>query len=387
MASEQAPSTIEEPVADVPATLPKLTGPQSRRSFLRRAGVATAVIPAAGGLLVSACYDDPTGAKEVKEPAIPTGGTPAPADTSHNSGTTTGATLVSADTMDKHHEDGVKLFLQNNTEKPITTGKGMQPLAHTLVDGVKVFNITMQDIKWETTPGNFEVARCYNGMVPGPEIRVTEGDKVRFIVKNELTESSSIHWHGVLVPNNMDGVPYVTQPPIKPGETFTYDFTVRNWGTHMYHSHHNAMEQTNRGLLGPFIIEPKDAALKYKVAKEYTLITNDTFLGFTLNGKGFPATDILTANLGETILIRYMNEGEMIHPMHLHGMPQKVVAIDGFPLANPYLCDTVNIPPGNRYDVLVECTEAGLWAFHCHILSHAESNTGMFGLVTVLKVA
>lgn len=387
--TEHAPNTVlEETQEPTPDLLQTVTGKQSRRSFLRRAGVASAMLPAAGGLIVAGCYDDPTGRKAPAEGAgaIPVGATTTPAATAsgHNTGTTN-VSATSADEMDKHHEDRVKQFL-SNIDKPLTTGKGMQPLPFTLVDGVKVFNITMQELKWETTPGNFEVARGYNGMVPGPEIRVTEGDRVRVIVKNELTESSSIHWHGVIVPNNMDGVPFVTQPPIKPGESFTYEFTTRNYGTHMYHSHHNAMEQTNRGLLGPFIIEPKDPAKKYKVAKEYTLITNDTFLGFTLNGKGFPATDVLTAKLGETILIRYMNEGEMIHPMHLHGLPQKVVAIDGFELSAPYLCDTVNIPPGNRYDVLVECTEPGLWAFHCHILSHAESSTGMFGLVTVLAV-
>lgn len=395
MASEQAPETTTEEIlaADAAPGLVKLTGRQSRRSFLRKAGVATAVVPAAGGMLVSACYNDPTGAKE--ETTIPTGGTASASGATSNATTTSSGTThttaaaqttpVSADVMDGHHEDQVKLFLKN-LEGPITQGKGLQPLQPTVVDGVKVFNLTLSEIKWETTPGNFESARAYNEQIPGPEIRVTEGDKVRIIVKNNLTESTGVHYHGLIVPNAMDGVPFVTQPPIKPGATFTYEFTVRNSGSHMYHSHHNAAEQTNRGLLGPFIVEPKDAAQRYKVAKEYIMITNDTFLGFTLNGKGFPATSALAAKLGDTILIRYMNEGEMLHPMHLHGIPQKVVAIDGYPLANPYLCDTVNLPPGNRYDVLVECTEPGLWAFHCHVLSHAESSTGMFGLVTVLAI-
>jgi len=113
---------------------------------------------------------------------------------------------------------------------------------------------------------------------------------------------------------------------------------------------------------------------------------NDQLGGFTLNGKGFPATQPLTAKVGQKVRIRYMNEGQMIHPMHLHGMPQQVFAKDGWNLPQPYMCDTVNIAPGERYDSIVDCTEAGVWAFHCHILSHAEGPTGMYGMVTVLIV-
>ena len=100
----------------------------------------------------------------------------------------------------------------------------------------------------------------YNGILPGPVIRVTEGDNVRVIVHNELTQSTSVHWHGVLLPNDQDGVPFLTQPPIRPGETFTYEFPIRegNAGTHMYHSHHNASEQVTKGLLGALIVEPRD---------------------------------------------------------------------------------------------------------------------------------
>jgi FtsP/CotA-like multicopper oxidase with cupredoxin domain len=192
-----------------------------------------------------------------------------------------------------------------------------------------------------------------------------------------------------MVPNAMDGVPFITQPPIKPGETFTYEFTARegNAGSHMYHSHHNAAEQVTKGLLGAFIIEPKEPASRPAFDREYTLILNDGPIGgFTLNGKSFPATQPLTAKQGETILIRYMNEGLMIHPMHLHGMPQLVIAQDGYLTPQPYRCDTLNIAPGQRWEVLVDATDVGVWAFHCHILSHAESNHGMFGMVTALVV-
>src|ERR687886_79437 len=101
------------------------------------------------------------------------------------------------------------------------------------------------------------ITYSYNGVIPGQEIRVTEGDKVRFVVKNDLPESSAIHWHGLHTPNKMDGVPFVTQPPIKPGETFTYEFVARPSGSHMYHSHHNSTKQVGQGLLGAFVIEPK----------------------------------------------------------------------------------------------------------------------------------
>ena len=112
----------------------------------------------------------------------------------------------------------------------------------------------------------------------------------------------------------------------------------------------------------------------------------DSSLGFTLNGKEFPYTQPILANKGDRIRVRYMNEGLMIHPMHLHGIPQLVIAKDGYNLPVPYKVDTLCIAPGERYDTIVECTEPGLWAFHCHILTHAESRHGMFGMVTVLGV-
>ena len=123
----------------------------------------------------------------------------------------------------------------------------------------------------------------------------------------------------------MDGVPFITQPPVKPGETFTYEFIARNPGSHMYHSHLNSAFQVTKGLLGAFIIEPKDKSAYPAFDKEYTMILDDGPLGYTLNGHGFPATEVLTANKGEKLLVRFMNEGLMIHPMHLHGMPMTIV--------------------------------------------------------------
>jgi FtsP/CotA-like multicopper oxidase with cupredoxin domain len=290
---------------------------------------------------------------------------------------------MSANEMDAMHEAGVQAFPAR------TEGLGGQPLPFQFDGDVKVFTLICQIVQWEVTPGRLVEAWTYNGVTPGPEIRVTEGDTVRVHVTNELPQSTTVHWHGLLLPNAMDGLPFVTQPPIKPGETFTYEFPIRdgNAGSHMYHSHYNAAEQVTKGLLGAFIVEPKDPATRPAYDREYTMILNDGPIGgFSLNGKGFPATQPVLAKRGERILLRYMNEGLQIHPMHLHGMPMTVVAQDGWLLPQPYICDTLNIAPGQRFEAIVEATEPGIWAFHCHILNHAESEHGMFGMVTALIV-
>lgn len=337
---------------------------KSRRHFMKLAGLAGI------GISAAACT--------VNAPA-PTADHEA---TSHAAAPAAEPSATPVD-MDAMHEQGVKKFLDLIGKDPVFFGNKLEP---TIVDGVKVFNLTCKEIQWDTGGGALANAMAYNGTVPGPEIRVKEGDAVRVVVKNEMTQSTSVHYHGVLLPNNMDGVPYITQPPIKPGETFTYEFTARNPGSHMYHSHHNATEQVTRGLLGPFIIEPKDTAREPAVDSDYTIILSDGPMGFTLNGKGFPYTQPIVAKLGEQVRIRYMNEGLMIHPMHLHGLEQLVFAQDGWNLPQAYFCDTLNIAPGQRFDVLVSCHTPGAWAFHCHILSHAESAHGMFGMVTALIV-
>lgn len=285
--------------------------------------------------------------------------------------------------MDRHHEEGVNEFLEGIGQREGFWGT---PLEYTMDGDTKVFEITASEIEWDTGGGVMFPAMAYNGMVPGPEIRVTEGDNCRFIVHNELHESTAIHWHGLVLPNSMDGVPFITQGPITPGSTFEYEFVARPAGSHMYHSHSNSAEQVTRGLLGAFIVEPADKSREPEVDAEYTIVLNDSALGFTINGKGFPYTDAIVATQGDKIRIRYMNEGLMIHPMHLHGMPQLVFAKDGYYLPVPFMCDTLNIAPGERYDVVVDCTELGAWAFHCHILSHAEGRNGMFGMVTALVV-
>ncbi|MEX2374781.1 MAG: multicopper oxidase domain-containing protein [Dehalococcoidia bacterium] len=262
-----------------------------------------------------------------------------------------------------------------------TEGLGGQPMAPVMDGDVKVFELTATEMQWEVEPGVWRDAMAYNGQVPGPQIRVQLGDTVRVVFHNELPESSAIHFHGLVLPYTEDGVPGLTQPLVLPGESWTYEFEVRNTGSHMYHSHMNGSVQIPMGLLGAFIVEDDTGG---PVDQDITMILNDGPLGYTINGKGFPATQPIVANLGERIRIRYMNEGLQIHPMHLHGMPQLVVAKDGYPLPTPHYEDTVTVAPGERWDVIVDVTEPGIWAFHCHILTHAEGPNGMFGMVTVL---
>jgi manganese oxidase len=269
---------------------------------------------------------------------------------------------------------------------------GNQPIEPRLDGDVKVFELTIDEIEHRIDAQKEPIAALgYGGTWPGPRITVTEGDKVRAIFQNNLDESTGVHFHGQRLPNAMDGVPLVTQEPIPPGGSFTYEFTARTPGSHMYHSHHNATDQVGRGLLGAFIVEPADPAQRYDrlygATQDIVWISNDSLGGFTINGRGFPATAPITATLGETIVIRYMNEGVMMHPWHLHGMPMRVVARDGYPLgAAEFTCDTLGVNPGERWDVVVTCDEPGAWAFHCHILPHAEGIDGMFGMVTALVV-
>jgi FtsP/CotA-like multicopper oxidase with cupredoxin domain len=249
--------------------------------------------------------------------------------------------------------------------------------------GIKVFELTAAPVQWETEPGVVKEAWTYNGMVPGPTIEAELGDRVRIVLHNELPEPTTIHFHGMTVPAAIDGVPVISQDAVLPGETFTYEFTVRNSGTNMYHSHFNAQKQVPIGLLGALIVrDPQDP----EVDVDYPMVLNDGPLGFTLNGKGFPATEPLVVAGRDTVRIRYMNEGLLIHPMHLHGLTQRVIAVDGHLLDRPYDADTVIVAPGQRIDVLVRATRPGAWAWHCHVLNHAESDQGMFGMVTAVIV-
>jgi FtsP/CotA-like multicopper oxidase with cupredoxin domain len=368
----------------------------SRRGFLRGAllagggVVATSVVAACTPALAPSWTAVPIGAPPTSGPGpTPTAVPTTAPDSSHDHGGS-GAS-PGADDHDASAAATVKRFLDG--EAASVEGTGNQPYGEPKRDGDwKVFELTVDSIKHKVDAIKDPVdALGFNGTWPGPRLDVIEGDRVRAIFKNNLDETTGIHFHGQQLPNNMDGVPHITQDPIQPGASFTYEFTARTTGSHMYHSHHNATDQVGRGLLGAFIVHPKDPRQrvdrKYGVSQDIVWISNDSLGGFTINGRGFPATAPIVATLGEKILVRFMNEGVMMHPWHLHGMPMHVVARDGYELGSAsFRCDTLGVNPGERWDVVIECTEPGAWAFHCHILPHAEGRDGMFGMVTALVV-
>jgi len=263
----------------------------------------------------------------------------------------------------------------------------LTPLTPEVVAGVKVFKLTIDEIQAKIDELLPPVAGLgYNKSWPGPTIRVNQGDKIRVEFTNNLKETTGVHFHGVEFDDFFqDGVPFVTQLPIVPGQTYAYEFTASNAGSLMYHSHHNATDQVGRGLLGAFIVDAKPEPIK--ADRDYIWISNDELGGFTINGHGFPATVPVLAAAGETVRVRFMNEGIMMHPWHLHGLPMRVVARDGHPLGGAeFTCDTLGVNPGERYDVLIEAKTLGIWAFHCHILPHAEAANGMFGMVNTMIV-
>lgn len=281
-----------------------------------------------------------------------------------------------------------------------TEGIGGRPLAYTTVNGVKVFEIVARPVKWkiqskfEMQPEVWATAWTYNGTVPGPLIRVAEGDRVRVVFTNRLPAPTSIHWHGLPVSNAMDGVaqPALTQPPVMPGQTFTYEFVAKPAGTFFYHSHYETDRQINTGLFAPLVIEPRRPARP--VAKDAVLMLNEWRIDpatgktwpampamsepnyFTINGKAFPDIPAITVKKGQRVRLRFIGAGQFLHPMHLHGMAFTIVATDGHPVpaAAQLTKDTLPITPGERYDVEFVADNPGKWALHCHVLHHAANN-------------
>jgi len=389
-----------DPTPSAAPTLPSpapATDTLSRRGFLRGAALAGggAVVATVAAACLPAGANAPSGAAWIYGPTAGAGGaagpTPTPAGTPAASLDHGGTGSPAPGDHDAAALAVVKRFLDGEYGK--VDGAGNQPFGSPTLDGdTKVFNFTVDKISHRIDAMKDPVdALGFNGTWPGPRVDVIEGDKIRAVFKNNLDETTGIHFHGQRVPNNMDGVPHITQDPIQPGDSFAYEFTAKSVGSHMYHSHHNATDQVGRGLLGAFIVHPKDpaqrVARKYGVTQDIVWISNDALGGFTINGRGFPATAPIVAKLGEKILVRFMNEGVMTHPWHLHGTPMHVVARDGFDLGSAsFYCDTLGVNPGERWDVVIDCDAPGAWAFHCHILPHAEGPNGMFGMVTALVV-
>ncbi|MEU7694448.1 multicopper oxidase domain-containing protein [Microbispora hainanensis] len=263
-------------------------------------------------------------------------------------------------------------------------GDGTRLAAYEVVGSVKVFKLCMSQTDWEVSPGVVKLAYTFNGIVPGPTIKVNEGDKVRVIVQNDLPEHTAVHWHGMVLPNAQDGVPDITQPHILPGETYTYEWTAKSTGTHWYHSHMGG-GQVGRGLYGALLVTPTLGDIA--ADKHYTIQIGDGSNGFTFNGKSYPATAPLAAAVNQKVHIRLIGAGpEMIHPIHLHGAAFQVVAQDGNKLASPYTVDTLNVGVGQTYDIVFQPKEPGKWLLHCHIFSHSEGPNGMIGLVTIVNV-
>jgi FtsP/CotA-like multicopper oxidase with cupredoxin domain len=289
--------------------------------------------------------------------------------------------------------------------QPAAGTQGGQPLPFLQEGGVKVFELRTKAVKWPILDGVTVTAFTYNGTVPGPMIRVTEGDRVKIIVTNELPVPTTIHWHGVEVPNAMDGVPGVTQDPIQPGGTFTYEFAAKPAGTFWYHSHFEGDVQVMAGLYAPFIIDPREtepdlpAVDKVLMISEWLQRGGQTFAAmpmqgmepnyFTINGKSYPFTETVTVRKGERVRLRLIATGQFIHPMHLHGMPFKVIATDGHPVpeAAQLTKDTLSIAPGERYDIEFVAAETGQWMLHCHILHHTTNdNIEPGGLMMMINV-
>ncbi len=267
-------------------------------------------------------------------------------------------------------------------------------------------------IEWNILTDQPMLAYAFNQQVPGPRIRVTEGDRVRINVTNNLPETTTVHWHGLILPNEMDGPAEITQEPIAPGATFTYEFTTEQYGTYFYHSHDHVDRQQALGLYGALIIDPQDPAVDAAYDYDYELVVllqewlereGYTYPAmpmeggmpnfFTINGKAYPETQTIRMRVGEKLRVRFIGSSSgFIHPMHIHGGPFQIVETDGFPVTETarWTKDTVNVGSGERSDVIWEAHEPGKWLIHCHINHHTTNDNvemeGGGGLMLIIDV-
>ena len=278
------------------------------------------------------------------------------------------------------------------TYTPVVTPNGAT-LKWKLVDGVKVFHLVAEPAKREFAPGMTVDCWGYNGLTPGPTIEVVEGDHVRFYVTNKLPERTSVHWHGMRVPNGMDGVAGLNQPHIEPGETYLYEFTVRKSGTFMYHPHSDEMTQMALGMMGMLIAHPKRAE-RPKIDRDFVIMLMEWFVApgtsrpnpvvmldfntFTFNSRAYPGTAPLVAKLGDRVRIRFGNLSMDSHPIHLHGYEFEETATDGgwTPKSARRPETTTNVPVGATRVIEFVANEPGDWAFHCHKSHHTMNAMG-----------
>jgi manganese oxidase len=289
--------------------------------------------------------------------------------------------------------------------------RGARPLEPRVEGGVKVFDLETSVIRWQILPTVFANAYAFNGQVPGPTLRFRQGDRVRINVTNRLPESTTVHWHGLILPNVMDGPAHVTQEPIENGQVYRYEFTAVQYGSYLYHSHDHLDRQQALGLYGALIIDPASTAEEIPADHEYTIELQEWLIRegltypampmdggqpnyFTINGRAYPETDTIHMKVGETVKVRFIGSNNgFIHPMHIHGGPFVVVARDGETLAPAarFKADTINVGPGQRYDVVWTAVKPGKWMIHCHIPHHTTNNNteerGGGGLMMHIEVA
>jgi manganese oxidase len=287
--------------------------------------------------------------------------------------------------------------------------RGGQLLQPTTRDGVKEFELSTGVVRWHILPDVEVGAYAYNGQVPGPLIRIRPDDRVRIRVRNHLPEATTVHWHGLILPIEQDGVPELSQPPIEPGGEHVYEFDVPNTpGTYFYHTHLSADRQQPLGLYGALIIDhpaqPWEVAIEHVITLgEWTVVGSETYPAmqlenmlpnyFTFNGKSFPATETVRAKVGDRILFRLIGSGQFIHPIHIHGGPFEIVATDGNPVpaAARLTKDTVLVGPGERYDIVWTARNPGEWLLHCHINHHITNDgaevEGGGGMTMIIDVA
>jgi FtsP/CotA-like multicopper oxidase with cupredoxin domain len=259
--------------------------------------------------------------------------------------------------------------------------------------GVKEFHLVAEPVRREIAPGMIVNLWGYNGASPGPTIEAVEGDRVRIFVTNKLPEHTTVHWHGLFLPSGMDGVGGLTQPHIPPGKTFVYEFTLRQSGTFMYHPHSDEMVQMAMGMMGMFVIHPKDPNA-HRVDRDFAflLATYDVDPGtytpntaemtdfniWTFNSRTFPGIDPLVVRKGDRVRIRIGNLSMTNHPIHLHGYAFKVTCTDGGWVAPSAQWPevTVDVPVGAMRAIEFVAEEEGDWAFHCHKSHHTMGPMG-----------
>ena len=278
--------------------------------------------------------------------------------------------------------------------QPVITPNGAA-LPWKVVDGVKVFHLIAEEVEHEMAPGLKAHCWGYNGRVHGPTIEAVEGDRVRIYVTNRLAAPTSVHWHGIFLPNGMDGVAGLNQRAIRHGETYKYEFTFKQNGTFMYHSHHDEMTQMAMGMMGMIVVHPRRPPPEYKVDRDFVIMLSEwrivpgtmrpdpnemtDFNVLTMNARAFPGTEPLVVKTGERVRIRFGNLSAMDHhPIHLHGHYFKVVATDGgrLPTSAQWPETTVLVPVGSTRDVELIADAPGDWAFHCHMTHHVMNQMG-----------